>query len=345
MQRFPNPFNPNLLITTIIPTFRRPHMLRRAIQSVLSQTFPHFQVCVYDNASGDETAAFVSELAQQDPRVKYHCHPENIGAVANFQYGLSHVETPYFSFLSDDDYLLPKFFETLMEKLQQHPEAFFAVGAVMHVNEKGDVLHVHQPSDPKRSLWTPPEGLYEMVSSNINWAGILFRKEVIEKIGKLDPTLKIIDADYVLRAASQCPFAASNVPCAVFTQHSASYSSSAGLKLIWPGWLQVMEKLVRGQHIPASNQAEIRACMLKKFQSFLFPLALKCLRNKEILQAVKVAEILESECQAFKKSWIIKRLAKSTERTKFLFLIFIGMVELRRKFFKPFKSKLLKART
>ena len=44
------------LITTIIPTYQRPQLLRCAIQSVLDQTYANFQVCVYDNASGDETA-------------------------------------------------------------------------------------------------------------------------------------------------------------------------------------------------------------------------------------------------------------------------------------------------
>jgi len=53
------------LITTIIPTYRRPKLLRRAIKSVLGQTFPHFQVCVYDNASGDETPDVVAEISSK----------------------------------------------------------------------------------------------------------------------------------------------------------------------------------------------------------------------------------------------------------------------------------------
>jgi|GEM_PF-4090006 len=97
------------LITTIIPTYRRPKLLRRAISSVLNQTYPHFQVCVYDNASGDETASVVAELSKEDPRVKYHCHAENIGATENFIYGMEHVEIPFFTLLSDDDLIFPNF--------------------------------------------------------------------------------------------------------------------------------------------------------------------------------------------------------------------------------------------
>jgi glycosyltransferase involved in cell wall biosynthesis len=116
------------LITTIMPTYRRPERLKKAIQSVLKQTYPHFQLCIYDNASGDATAEVVAEFAK-DARVKYHCHPENIGSAENFQYGLSHVETPFFSFLSDDDFLLPEFYEETLRGFKKFPEAAFSMGS------------------------------------------------------------------------------------------------------------------------------------------------------------------------------------------------------------------------
>ena len=85
-------------ITTVIPTYRRPKLLRRAIQSVLNQTYPHFLVCVYDNASGDETEEVVAEIAHRDSRVRYHRYPENIGLVRNFAYGAAQVVTPFLDF-------------------------------------------------------------------------------------------------------------------------------------------------------------------------------------------------------------------------------------------------------
>ena len=71
-------------ITTTIPTFRRPKLLQRAVRSVLNQTYGDFQVCIYDHASNDSTAAAVRELAQNDPRINYHRHSQNIGLIRNF---------------------------------------------------------------------------------------------------------------------------------------------------------------------------------------------------------------------------------------------------------------------
>src|ERR1700677_5313448 len=76
-------------ITTVIPTYRRPMLLKRAVRSVLAQTYPDLLVCIYDNASGDDTADVVSGLAQEDERARYCRNSENIGWLKNFAKGMS----------------------------------------------------------------------------------------------------------------------------------------------------------------------------------------------------------------------------------------------------------------
>jgi glycosyltransferase involved in cell wall biosynthesis len=123
-------------ITTIIPTFRRPHLVGRAICSVLSQNYEKFEVRVLDNASGDETGEVVKRIASGDPRVTYHCHPFDIGPWRNFKYGLDSVETPFFNLLSDDDALLPGFFTAALDSLERHPQAGMFAGATVRVGPK-----------------------------------------------------------------------------------------------------------------------------------------------------------------------------------------------------------------
>jgi glycosyltransferase involved in cell wall biosynthesis len=109
------------LVTTVIPTYRRPVLLRRAIESALNQTRPDGMVAVFDDASGDETEAVVGEVANRDPRVTYHRHATNLGLAGNFRFALDHVETPYFSILSNDDMLLPHMYEAALGALESHP--------------------------------------------------------------------------------------------------------------------------------------------------------------------------------------------------------------------------------
>src|ERR1043165_735004 len=172
----------SIKITTIIPTYRRPERLRKAIKSVLNQTFSQLQVCIYDDASGDSTKDVVLEFAS-DMRVKYRCHPKNLGSAANFQFALSRVDTPFFSFLADDDYLLPEFYETALLGFEKYPSAAFSMGAVVDLDDRERFIDVVLSRWADKEYFSPPEGLLEMIGKYSNWTGILFRKEVIEKIG------------------------------------------------------------------------------------------------------------------------------------------------------------------
>ena len=97
-------------------------------------------VSVYDNASGDETEAVVRELARGDDRVKYHCHPENVGAFRNFNYGMMDVKTPYFAVLSDDDIVAPTFFEKALQAFGAFPEAQLACMPTLTVDAELNVI-------------------------------------------------------------------------------------------------------------------------------------------------------------------------------------------------------------
>ena len=153
------------MITTIIPTYRRPDMLRRAIKSVLNQTYRNLQVCVYDDASGDETASVVAELQKEDSRVKYFCHPKNIGGDENYVYGMGHVDTPFFSFLADDDVLLPNFYQLAMDNFNKYPDAMLFAGTTIPMSNDGGILNRPFPSSWRRyGYYVEPTGMLEMLN-------------------------------------------------------------------------------------------------------------------------------------------------------------------------------------
>lgn len=209
-------------ICTIVPTYRRPALLRRALESVLVQTYPHFEVRVYDNASGDETAEVVHELAGKDSRIRYKCHPENLGMVANFNYGLGEVDTPLFNLLSDDDVLLPRFFETALRWLARYPEAMAFAGGVLWRDLEGRPLRAPAKDWPP-GLYQPPAVLLSMLQLGVPlWTGMLLRAEVLKTLGGLDAQVAASDLDFELRLAARFPLVVAADPCACFTVHPGS---------------------------------------------------------------------------------------------------------------------------
>jgi glycosyltransferase involved in cell wall biosynthesis len=107
----------------MIPTFNRCQLLKRAIESVLAQTYQTIEIVVLDNASTDSTQIYMADLCGKHSAVRYIRHKTNIGAIANWQQIEGHVRGEYFIVLSDDDYLLPTFCETAYTDFQAYPKA------------------------------------------------------------------------------------------------------------------------------------------------------------------------------------------------------------------------------
>lgn len=274
----------NPLITTIIPTYRRPVKLRQVILSALHQTYKNIQVCVYDNASGDETASVVSEITKFDSRVKYHCHSENIGSFNNFQFGLKRVDTPYFSFLSDDDLLLPDFYETSISNFESHPDAIFFAGDVFIVGHN-DILApmIHEYWTP--GFYQPPDGLRKVLEHRITaWTGILFKKDVTEYIGYLDEeTGMYAEFDYIYRISARYPFIVSKHPCAVFDAESSKvktkyrFTTPYTFDSRWPGILKMTKNITDDKNLPIELRSFAEHEILGKFEKNLFRSSLRYL--------------------------------------------------------------------
>ena len=212
-------------ITALIPTYRRPHFLRRAILSVLQQTYTNLQVNVFDNASEDITEQVVSSLKEMDNRVFYCAHPSNIGALRNFAYAFQSVNTPYFSILSDDDALAPEFYERAINILEKHRDLMFVVLNTLSINEHAD-LTANQENTSQLTFYYG-ENRLQLFNAHFTWTSILFRKEVAKLYVEMDNRFDIAsDMRFLLLAISRYDFAHLSEVGAFFTQqtHSISFS-------------------------------------------------------------------------------------------------------------------------
>lgn len=245
-------------ITTIIPTYQRAQLLRRSLHSVLQQTEPDFEVCVYDNCSHDDTEKVVAALMQRDARVHYHRHERNIGAFGNFVFGMRQVRTPYFSFLSDDDVLFPEFFATALHGFEKHPEAVASVCSTLEFTAAGDFVYAPLSRWRREGLYLPPDGAFAMLfNRHPTWTGMLFRREAIERLGLIDPETGVVsDLDYELRLAARYPIVVDFQPCAAYTSHPATRSAQEDASVI-PGYQKMITNVVTDPALSTQTQYKL----------------------------------------------------------------------------------------
>ena len=79
--------NPKISIG--MPVYQAEKYIRRALDSLLGQTYGNFELIISDNASTDETSKLCQEYANLDDRIKYVQQRINRGAASNFEFVLS----------------------------------------------------------------------------------------------------------------------------------------------------------------------------------------------------------------------------------------------------------------
>lgn len=119
-------------VSLIIPTFDRPHLLPRAVESAL-RAGRDVEVIVVDDASRDRTAGVCAALGG----IKYVRLEHNQGVAGARNVGLLESTGDYVAFLDDDDQRLPGSLDHQLALLEAAPEAGFVAGAVLLADQDG----------------------------------------------------------------------------------------------------------------------------------------------------------------------------------------------------------------
>lgn len=121
-------------VTVALPVYNGEAYLDLAIRSVLEQPETDLLLHISDNASTDSTEAICRAWAAEDPRIRYDRLPTNIGMIPNFRRLAEAASTPYFSWLSSDDRMLPGFLDACVSALEADPGAVLAMTGLADVN-------------------------------------------------------------------------------------------------------------------------------------------------------------------------------------------------------------------
>ena len=107
----------NQRVSITIPTYNRAHLLGRAIQSVLDQTYQDFEIIVVDDGSTDRAEEVVKSF--DDERVRYIRHEVNKGCAAARNTGIKAARCEYIAFQDSDDEWLPDKLEKQMKVFEK----------------------------------------------------------------------------------------------------------------------------------------------------------------------------------------------------------------------------------
>ncbi|WP_420393214.1 glycosyltransferase [Acuticoccus sp.] len=182
------------LVSVVIPTYNRAHLLGGTLESVLAQTFRRFEVLIVDDGGDDDTEAIVAAL--DDQRLSYIRQPRNGGVARARNRGLDAARGDYVAFLDSDDLWRPGKLAAQVELMTGSPDR---VGIIYTgVEEHGaDGSVILSRPDRRGDVWV------DMLQSNVIHGGAsnaLMRRAAADIVGGFDATLPAAeDYDYWLR--------------------------------------------------------------------------------------------------------------------------------------------------
>jgi len=181
-----------LNISVIIPTYNRYTVLKRALESVFSQTYPPFEVIVVDDGSNDET-----ELIQEDfPTIKYF-YQQNGGVSSARNLGIQKATSEWIAFLDSDDEWHKDKLQEQVNFHKQNPEILMS-----YTDEKW-IRNGCEVKVPKKFAKVDGAIFDDCLSHCIIApSATLMHKSLLNVVGLFDETLEVCeDYDLWLRVA------------------------------------------------------------------------------------------------------------------------------------------------
>lgn len=165
------------LISVVVPTFNRGHLLARAVDSVLAQTHIELELLIVDDGSSDDTAAIVSRY--RDPRVRY-VRQERSGAAAARNRGAALAHGNLLTFLDSDDEAAREWLRSMAEQFDS-PSVAIAFCGTESRNEAGTILYSKMPFHlgPLFNDWV----------GQFNDGAFVVRRDVFEGVEGYEPSL------------------------------------------------------------------------------------------------------------------------------------------------------------
>ncbi|MTI63759.1 glycosyltransferase [Methylophaga sp.] len=185
------------LVSVCIPSYNYEKYIGEAIDSVLRQTYPNWEIIVVDDASSDNSPALLEAYQRQYPdRFRFVASEVNRGIGNTLNHCISLAKGDYIAYLGADDRMLAERLQVQVDFLEQHQTVGAVCSDVHAIDKDGQRVPVSLPfSTPVFDI-----RLQLLQGNFLNAPSALVRKQVFDDIGLISPVLQYVqDFDHWLR--------------------------------------------------------------------------------------------------------------------------------------------------
>ena len=168
------------LISVIMPVYNEEKTIKKAVESVLKQTYREIELIIIDDASTDSTPKIISELAKEDDRIVMLRNSVNRGITYSLNRGLRKASGKYIARIDGDDWYHPRKLELQMTFLEERRD--YGIVGTFYVLLTRDKMAL------KVSLPITHEEILRQLAYRNAFAhsSIMVRKDILDAVGYYD---------------------------------------------------------------------------------------------------------------------------------------------------------------
>lgn len=178
------------LVSVLIPNYNKAPYLRKTLDSVLAQTYTHWECIIVDDHSTDDSWKILEEYAKKDSRFKIYQRPDHLLKGGNVcrNSAFKSSKGDLILFLDSDDVLADFCLEQRINTVNSFPSLdFWAFPTVLFQTDVSDAKYYWNVDDPNES------DLSRFLRMDALWqtSGCLYKKDFLRNVNGLSPSRKI----------------------------------------------------------------------------------------------------------------------------------------------------------
>lgn len=174
-------------VSVLLTTYNRPEMLKKAVESVLNQSFTDYELIILDDNSDNilQRAYLAACTDLENIRViRSTVSPEDRKKTTRYatmvNIGLKEAQGEYIAYLCDDDYFEPTKLELMVKYLDEHPEVSVVYG------KQRIVQLVNGQEVPYAGIFREATEVKTNASCQVDHSSVMMRRNLVEKVGYWD---------------------------------------------------------------------------------------------------------------------------------------------------------------
>ncbi|WP_343565957.1 glycosyltransferase [Sphingobacterium sp.] len=230
------------LVTVLMAAYNTEKYIYSAIQSILNQTYPHFELLIIDDCSTDNTLDEIKKI--EDSRIRLLQNDRNQGVVFTRNRALEEAKGTFIAIMDSDDIAVHDRLESLLNEFEAHPE-YVLIGGHADLIDSADV-----PTGRQFTSETDPSLLRYcmLLENNFNHSSVMMRTEVFREFkGYRIPLAE--DYDLFLRISTKYPVANLNKVLLFYRDHTLGLSKRYAQELE-NQILPIKENILRSLRLP-----------------------------------------------------------------------------------------------